>query len=104
MCLSRENKSVIEYQAEDNGLLRKVSIIELLYMKMCVKIDLKTKQWFKYRNNETFYHRNENLLFLRDPTTLLGDTGKLAGTHLRMLEFISCAIDMIVGWLENKSV
>ena len=43
-------------------------------------------------------------IFLRDPTTILGYTGKLASTHLRMLEIVSYEIDMIVGWLENKNV
>ena len=34
---------------------------------------------------------------LKDPTTE-NYTGKLASTHFRMPRFISCAIDMIVGW------
>ena len=41
---------------------------------------------------------------IRDPTTLVGYTGKLASTNLRMLEIVSYAIDMLVRRLENKNV
>ena len=47
---------------------------------------------------------NPHLTCLRDPTTLLGHTGKLASSHLRMLEFVSYATDMIVVWVDNKTV